>query len=38
MQQSVVVQHQEGDSWALVLTATRSEYGKAQYYADDFCE
>jgi len=28
MQQSVVVQHIEGDSWALVITATRSESGR----------
>jgi hypothetical protein len=28
MQQSVVVQHQEGSDWALVLVATRSDYGR----------
>jgi hypothetical protein len=28
MQQSVVVQHQEGSDWALILVATRSEYGR----------
>ena len=28
MQRSVVVQHQEGADWALVIVATRSEYGR----------
>jgi hypothetical protein len=28
MQQSIIVQHTEGGDWALVLVATRSEYGR----------
>ena len=30
MQQSIVVQHVEGGDWALVLVATRSEYGRRE--------
>jgi hypothetical protein len=28
MQKSVIVEHQEGSDWALVLVATRSDYGR----------
>jgi hypothetical protein len=41
MQTSVVVQHQENADWALVLVATRSEYGRRSItpmiFANDGC-
>ena len=41
MQQSVITQHVEGSDWALVLVATRSEYGRRSItpmiFANDAC-
>ncbi len=37
LQSSVVVQHVEGSDWALVLVATRSEYGRRSITPMIFC-